>query len=183
METLIRMAAVGDIPELRDLIVRSVEELQAADYSQSQRSAALGSVFGVDRLMIEDGTYFVAVLESRIRASGGWSKRATPFGSDASPARDDRMLDPESDAAKIRALFVDPSCARSGLGSLILAHCEEEARKAGFQKAELTATLTGQKLFRKRGYVAVENIALRLSSGEEMTVVRMVKDLTDRSRA
>ena len=103
METIVRPATAEDIPELRALIQASVNHLQATDYTESQRQFALGGIFGVDPLMIEDRTYFVAVSDSRISASGGWSRRATPFGSDSSPALDDRMLDPQHNAAKIRA--------------------------------------------------------------------------------
>jgi len=173
----VRLATSADIPALRALIEASVRKLQAEDYSESQRMAALGGVFGVDPMMIEDGTYFVAELESKIGACGGWSRRATPFGSDRSPARDDRVLDPKVDAAKIRALFVDPSCARLGLGSLILHTCEAAAKAAGFHLAELTATLTGTKLFSVRGYVAAEEIWIPLANGEKLPVVRMTKRL------
>jgi GNAT superfamily N-acetyltransferase len=116
-------------------------------------------------------------LDARIGACGGWSRRATPFGSDSSPARNDRLLDPRIDAAKIRALFVDPSCARSGLGTLILTTCEAAARAAGFSRAELTATLTGIKLFRVRGYVPEEEILIPLPNGEQLPVLRMTKRL------
>ena len=172
-----RPATAEDIPKLRALIQASVNHLQATDYTESQRQFALGGIFGVDPLMIEDRTYFVAVSDSRISASGGWSRRATPFGSDSSPARDDRMLDPQHNAAKIRALFVHPSFARHGLGSLILNTCEAAAKAAGFRRTELTATLTGVKLFRVRGYEPVEEILLPLSNGENLPVIRMTKQL------
>ena len=86
--------------------------LQAEDYSEAQRTGALGSIFGVDPVLVEDGTYFVAEWEGRIVACGGWSERGTPFGSDRSPARDDRVLDPAYDAARIRA----PGGVRAGGG-------------------------------------------------------------------
>lgn len=174
---IVRLATPADVPRLDELIAASVHRLQVADYSESQRNGALGSVFGVDGRLIEDRTYFVVVVGSRICACGGWSRRATPFGSDRSPARDDRILDPERDAAKIRAVFVDPSHARSGLGTLLLKECEAAAKSAGFERAELTATLTGAKLFRVRGYVAAEEIALRLENGEFLPLLRMVKVL------
>jgi GNAT superfamily N-acetyltransferase len=162
---------------LRDLIEASVNGLQREDYSEAQRQGAVGSVFGVDPALIHDGTYFVAEAESRIVACGGWSRRATPFGSDKSPARDDRLLDPQRDAARIRALFVHPSFARMGLGTLILQACEAAARNAGFQRAELTATLTGTRLFRVHGFVPSEEIQIQLENGEVLPVVRMTKDL------
>src|ERR1044072_8668002 len=90
----IRLATMEDVPALRDLITASVNALQAGDYSETQRSGALGSIFGVDPVLIEDGTNFVAARGAEVCACGGWSRRATPFGTDRSPARNDSMLDP-----------------------------------------------------------------------------------------
>jgi GNAT superfamily N-acetyltransferase len=131
----------------------------------------------VDSALIHDGTYFVAVSESQICACGGWSRRATPFGSDRSPVRDDSPLDPQKHAAKIRALFVDPGCARRGFGTLILKACEAAAKAAGFRRAELTATLTGAKLFRVHGFVPTEDLQFPLESGESLPLIRMEKPL------
>jgi N-acetylglutamate synthase-like GNAT family acetyltransferase len=175
--TLVRLATVEDVPALNDLICASVRELQAEDYTTGEREGALGSVFGVDPVLIEDRTYFVAVVESQVSACGGWSRRATPFGTGRSPARHDSVLDPRRDAARIRALFVHPSRARMGLGTKILKACEAGAKSAGFERAELTATLTGAKLFRTHGYTVVEEIRLPLENGEALDLLRMMKHL------
>ena len=175
---VVRLATEADVPALTELIAASVRELQAEDYSHGQREGALGSVFGVDPVLIEDRTYFVVVTGSEICACGGWSRRATPFGTDHSPARDDSVLDPARDAARIRALFVHPSRSRMGLGSLLLKACESAAKAAGFSRTELTATLTGIKLFRTRGYVPREEIQVRLRNGEILPVIRMEKQLS-----
>ncbi len=176
-ESAIRAATAEDVASLRELIRASVTQLQAADYSEGQRQNALGGIFGVDPVLIDDGTYFVALSNSLICACGGWSRRATPFGSDRSPARDDRLLDPERDAARIRALFVHPDYARRGFGSAMLKACEAAARAAGFHRAELTATLTGVKLFRVHQYIPIEEIRIPLANGELLPVLRMMKEL------
>jgi GNAT superfamily N-acetyltransferase len=173
----LRLAVPGDVAELSGLIRLSVGQLQAADYSDAQRGAALGAVFGVDPVLVEDGTYFVAVRGGQICGCGGWSRRATPFGTHRSPARDDRLLDPDRDAARIRALFVHPAHARTGVGSAILHECENAARRAGFGQAELTATLTGVRLFARHGYAQVEPIEVALENGIVLPVVRMSKRL------
>jgi N-acetylglutamate synthase-like GNAT family acetyltransferase len=175
---VVRLATEEDVPALTELIAASVRQLQAEDYSHGQREGALGAVFGVDPVLIEDRTYFVAVVGSKIRACGGWSRRATPFGTEHSPARDDTILDPARDAAKIRALFVHPSSARTGLGTRLLKACESAAESAGFKRTELTATLTGTKLFRTRGYTPREEILVPLRNGELLPVIRMEKQLS-----
>ncbi len=153
VEYTLRLAKLDDVPVLHELIARSAQELGAADYTPAQIAAALKGAFGVDTTLVRDGTYFVAELpDGSIVACGGWSRRRTLFGSDARAERDEAWLDPGSDAAKIRAFFVDPSHARRGIGRTILARCEADAMRAGFRSFELMATLPGVRLYEKCGY-------------------------------
>src|SRR5262249_14519919 len=174
---MIRTATLDDIPDIEALIAASVHGLQAEDYDPEQRNGALGTVFPVDRQMMGDGTYFVVEVEGRIAACGGWSRRRTPFGGDHSPRKDDSLLDPAADAARIRAFFVHPACARRGLGTLLLRTCEDAARAGGFTRAELTSTLTGVALYAARGYVAHERFEISLRNGAKLPVVRMEKSV------
>jgi GNAT superfamily N-acetyltransferase len=86
------------------------------------------------------------------------------------------LLDPATDAAKVRAIFVHPEFARQGLGTMILAHVEGAARAAGFRRFEMGSTLTGVPLYRLKGYVEVERIAVPLANGEALPVVKMAKE-------
>ena len=177
----IRKAAPADVPLLRQLIDASVRGLQAEDYTPTQIENALATVFGVDSQLIADGTYFVVEAKEHdcatIVGCGGWSKRKTLYGSDHWTGREDELLDPQVDAAKIRAFFVHPAWARRGVGTLILKACEDAAAAAGFTRCEMGATLTGVKLFGAKGYVALENISVPLKNGEGLPVVRMAKQL------
>jgi len=188
----IRLAVTADLPELRELIEASVRRLQASDYSPEQLEAALRTVFGVDSRLIADGTYFVAEavtpqsdlarpmqLEhtgAAMAGCGGWSKRKTLFGGDRWHERQDDLLDPRYDAAKIRAFFIHPDWARRGIGSMMLDACETAAMAAGFTRFEMGATLTGAKLFRERGYVALEKIDLPLEKGITLPIIHMSKE-------
>lgn len=174
----LRLAIEDDIPALHALIETSVRGLQAGDYTPAQIEGALGTVLGLDTQLIRDGTYFVAEAgaERRLVGCGGWSKRKTLFGADRGPGREPELLDPAADAAKVRAIFVHPDFARRGLGSLILAHVEAAAAAAGFLRYEMGSTLTGVPLYRLKGYVEVERIAVPLVNGEALPVVKMVKD-------
>src|SRR5437870_2772625 len=109
MSYQLRKATLDDQPVLRALIALSARTLGALDYTNEQIEAALGGAFGVDTQLIVDGTYFVAEFDRKIVGCGGWSRRRTLFGSDKGASRDSTLLDPQSDAAKIRAFFVDPS--------------------------------------------------------------------------
>jgi GNAT superfamily N-acetyltransferase len=191
----IRKAIAEDAPVLRRLIETSVRELQAGDYTPAQMEGALESVFGVDTQLIVDGSYLVAeakitdplpgaksgpeeenpASEWAIVGCGGWSKRKTLYGGDRWTAREDTLLDPKHDAAKIRAFFIHPDWARRGVGSKILEACEVAASEAGFTRYEMGATLTGAKLFGRKGYVAVEKIEVPLKNGLSLPVIRMAK--------
>jgi GNAT superfamily N-acetyltransferase len=184
----LRLATEDDVPALQALIEASVRGLQAGDYTQAQIEGALGTVLGLDTQLIRDKTYFVAQIEDyrkhssgaqaltyRLAGCGGWSKRKTLFGADRGPGREPELLDPATDAAKVRAIFVHPDYARRGLGTLILARVEAEAAAAGFTRYEMGSTLTGVPLYRLKGYVEVERIGVPLHNGEALPVVRMVK--------
>jgi GNAT superfamily N-acetyltransferase len=178
----IRPAVAADVPVLRDLIDASVRRLQSGDYSPAQIDSALRTVFGVDSQLIDDGTYLLvetvpADPEKKpiIVACGGWSKRKTLYGGDSWRDRQDDMLDPATDAAKIRAFFIHPDWARRGIGTLLLDACESAAHAAGFTRFEMGATLTGAKLFAKRGYVAVERLNVPLEGEITLPIIHMVK--------
>jgi GNAT superfamily N-acetyltransferase len=183
MNLYIRQAVLADVPVLTELIHSSVRTLQAEDYTEAQREAALRSVFGVDSQLIADGTYLVAECSApepglpAIAGCGGWSKRKTLYGGDAWSEREDSLLDPARDAAKIRAFFIHPVWARRGVGTLILDACERAAAAAGFTRYEMGATLTGAKLFGAKGYVAVRQIEVPLVDGEVLPVIHMEKRL------
>lgn len=172
----LRLAVPADIPELQALIEASVRALQAGDYSAEQIEGALGTVFGVDSRLIADGTYYAVENEARaIVGCGGWSKRKTLFGSDHRSGREDALLDPALDNARIRAFFVHPEWARRGIGSMILNACEQGARAAGFTSFELGATLTGERLYTVRGYRTAEHLEVPLVNGARLPIIRMVK--------
>jgi len=172
----IRQAVPADIPVLRELIAASVRGLQARDYTPVQLENALKTVYGVDSQLIADGTYFAAETdETLIVGCGGWSKRKTLYGGDQWSGREDLLLDPREDAAKIRAFFIRPEWARRGIGSLILEACENAARTAGFTRFEMGSTLTGVAFYRAKGYVELEPMAVPLAGGESLPIVHMAK--------
>jgi GNAT superfamily N-acetyltransferase len=171
----LRLATEADIHALHPLIEVSVRGLQANDYTPSQIEGALGTVLGIDTQLIADRTYFVAESIDSLAGCGGWSKRNTLFGADRGPGREPELLNPATDAAKVRAIFVHPDFARQGLGSLILATVENAARAAGFRRFEMGSTLTGVPLYRSKGYIEVESIVVPLRNGQTLPVVKMVK--------
>ena len=174
----LRVATSEDVAGIRGLIEVSVRGLQAGDYSAAQIEGALATVFTVDSQLIADGTYFVAFAEDgELAGCGGWSFRKTLYGGDhqveeIAPER----LDPSVDAAKIRAIFVHPKFSRMGLGSLILEAAESSAMEQGFGRFEMGSTLIGVTLYTLKGYREVSRVLVPVGGGEEIEVVRMVKE-------
>lgn len=173
----IRPASHADIPALERLISRSAHGLSVGDYTPEQVDAALGDAFGVDSQLVDDQTYFVVERDGELAACGGWSFRKTLFGADGRPDREPECLDPATDAAKIRAFFVDPDHARQGIGKALLEHCENAAREAGFTRAELMSTLPGLRLYSRFGYVGEERVDYELKGGVKIPFVPMAKPL------
>jgi N-acetylglutamate synthase-like GNAT family acetyltransferase len=174
---LLRKAALADVPQIQALIARSARGLSAEDYRPAQIEGALRGAFGVDTQLLADQTYFVVEEDGRMVGCGGWSFRSTLFGSDARAGRDSSTLDPRTQAAKIRAFFIDPDCARRGIGTLLLEHCEREARARGFARVELMATLPGVKLYAARGYIGADMVHFDVGSGESIEFIPMSKVL------
>jgi GNAT superfamily N-acetyltransferase len=171
----IRLAREDDIQTLEVLIPLSVRVLQCSFYSAAQMEAALGPVFGVDRQLIDDGTYFIVERSSQIVGCGGWSRRRAVFGGDRAREGEDAELDPALDAARIRAFFVHPDWARRGIGRSILSVSESALYAAGFRNAVLVATLSGEPLYASFGYSVAERYEVPLSGVLTLPVVRMVK--------
>ncbi|HEV2382280.1 MAG TPA: GNAT family N-acetyltransferase [Terriglobia bacterium] len=182
MSIRIRRACPPDIPALGQVIEASVRGLQAHDYSPRQIELALKTLYGVDTQLIADGTYFAAEAASegtqvQIVGCGGWSRRRTLFGGDQWCTRQDDLLDPRRDPAKIRAFFVRPEWARRRISTMILDVCEAAARAAGFKRLEMGATLSGVPFYRAKGYTAFESVNAPLAEGESLPIVRMVKEI------
>ena len=177
----LRLATEDDVPALHSLIEASVRVLQRNDYTPEQIDGALGTVLGLDTQLVADRTYLVAEARAAcahiLAGCGGWSKRKTLFGSDHADIREPELLDPATDAAKIRAFFVHPDWARQGVGTAILDACESAAITAGFTRLEMGATLTGVPFYATRGYRASERFNVPLANGESLPIVRMQKSL------
>lgn len=173
----IRKATTADIAPLEALISESVRGLSAGYYSNDQIESALVNIFGVDTQLIEDRTYYVAEEDGQIVGCGGWSKRETLYGGDQTKAGADPLLNPETDAARIRAFFVHPKWARRGIGREIIEVCERAARRERFKAMELVATMPGEPLYRACGYEVVEKLEVELPEGVKLALARMRKEM------
>ncbi len=168
-----RLASRADLPALALVAGAAIDTLQRPFLTPAQISASR-SVMGVDTQLIDDGTYFVVLHGADIAGCGGWSRRATLFGGDHTPGRNAALIDPEHDAARVRAMYTAPGWARRGIGRLVLALCEQAAVSAGFTRVELAATRAGIPLYAACDYSPLEQIDA-VQGGVIVPLVRMGK--------
>lgn len=176
-ELVLRTADRSDVDRLNRLIRQSGTELSRGFYAPEQARALVEHVFGVDTLLIDDRTYYLIEHGDEIAACGGWSRRSTLYGGDRAKAGEDPLLDPASQAARIRAFFVAPRWARHGLGMRLIRRCERAARDAGFGRMELGSTLPGVPLYRAAGFQIAEEFVIELPGEVRVPLVRMAKRL------
>ena len=169
-----RLATNADITALAALMNAAIGELLPAHLTSAQVAASF-EIMGLDSQLIEDATYFIVECDGVLAGCGGWSRRATHFGGDHSPGRDARLLDPATDAARVRAMYTNPAFARRGIGRLILDLCEAAAARAGFARVALVATMAGLPLYRACGYEDVEGFEQATKSGIAVPMMRMTK--------
>ena len=168
-----RIAAPSDAQALSLVMEAAIAELQKG-FLDPEQIASSRMIMGLDRQLLVDGTYFIVEAEGAIAGCGGWSRRATLYGGDHTPGRDAALLDPSTEAARVRAMYTHPAFARRGVGRLILDLCEAAARAEGFKRVELMATLSGRALYSRCGYQDIEAIE-DARGGVPVPLVRMGK--------
>ena len=172
----VRLATDDDQEQIAALMTQSIRRLQEP-FLDSRQIEASFDIMGLDRQLIEDGTYFVVEECSAVIGCGGWSRRATLYGGSHTPERNEALLVPARDAARIRAMYTHPAHARRGVGRLILRTCEQAARNEGFRRAELVSTLAGRPLYEACGYRVIDSLLAQTLSGVPIPTHRMAKRL------
>lgn len=172
-----RLARGSDVTSIRALMDAAITELQRP-YLDAAQLEASRAIMGLDTQLIDDGTYFLVMVDGQIAGCGGWSRRATLYGGDHSPGRSADLLDPATDAARVRAMYTHPRDVRKGVGRRVLELCESAAAAEGFRRVELMATLAGEPLYRACGYIEIERLSDN-KGGAAVPLVRMGKSLAD----
>jgi GNAT superfamily N-acetyltransferase len=168
-----RLAVASDAERISQLMRDSVLDLFPRFYDPRQTASAVVHIAHLDLRLIEDGTYFVHEVGGEIVACGGWSRRNKLFAGPGDRDDDDRLLDPATEPARVRAMFVRSDWTRRGLGRAILESCERAAHEEGFENLVLGATLPGEPLYRSFGFREVERFTLTMPDGVSVECVAM----------
>src|SRR5579872_5105405 len=173
----LRLASEDDIPEVERVMRESIAGIGSRSYEAPQVTSALQFVAHLDRELVRDRTYFVVEEDGEIAGCGGWSRRERLYAGSGSHDGDARLLDPATEPARIRAMFVAPRFERRGVGRMILHACEDAARAAGFRKLELMAMLSGHDMYLATGFRDLESAEAKLEDGTPFPLIRMEKTL------
>ncbi len=171
-----RLATGSDMEALTGLMNAAIRDLLPQFLSPEQVEASF-AVMGLDTVLIADGTYFIIEIGGALAGCGGWSRRATLFGGNHTEGRDARLLDPKTEPARVRAMYTSPHFTRRGVGRMVLALCEEAARKERFSRVELAATMGGKPLYEACGYQPIEEMLVATPNGVKVPLLRMGKTL------
>ena len=174
---MLRAARRDDAPRIAELMRASVLELFPRQYDERQTASAAVHIADLDLQLIEDGTYYVYEQDGEIIACGGWSRRNKLFAGRGDADDDARALDPATEPARVRAMFVRGDRTRRGLGRAILERCERDAAAAGFTAFVLGATLAGEPLYRAFGFVEDERFQVEMPDGVTVECVAMSRPI------
>lgn len=151
MSLHLRPATTDDISDIKSLQQAAIERLQR-NYLTPAQIKASHAAMGLDTQLIEDGTYFCVREGAQLVGCGGWSFRKTLYGGNHSAGRSADTLNPETDRARIRAMYTHPDHAHRGIGRMIIEASEAAAIGAGYDAFEMAATMAGVPFYLKCGY-------------------------------
>jgi GNAT superfamily N-acetyltransferase len=169
----LRHATAADLDLIAAVMRASVLELFPQFYDERQTASAAVHIAHVDPTLVADGTYFVHEVGGALVACGGWSRRGRLFMGSGDQEGDDRLLDPATEAAHIRAMFVHPDWTRRGLGRAILEAGRDAALAEGFRRLDLMAMLPGVPLYRTFGFADIEPTVFTMPDGVTIDAVLM----------
>ena len=174
----LRTAVPDDGAAIEALMKASIAGLFGAFYDPDQTASSVEYVAHLDRTLVGDGTYFVIEADDGLVACGGWSRRGKLYTGSGDAADDDRIIDPATEGARVRAMFTRPDRTRQGLGTRILEACEAAAKAEGFGFLILVATLAGVPLYQHYGFREVERRTVTMPDGMTVDCATMTKPIS-----
>jgi GNAT superfamily N-acetyltransferase len=146
-------------------------------YDERQTASSAVYIGRLDAQLIADGTYFVREEGGEIVACGGWSRRDRLHAGAQDSDDDARLLDPRTEPARVRAMFVRGDRTRRGIGRAILEACERAAAAEGFETLALMATLPGVALYRAFGFRELGRHPVTLPDGVTIECASMEREI------
>jgi GNAT superfamily N-acetyltransferase len=159
----VRPVGLDDLSAVRYVHVSAMRKLGAGRYSPAELDAFQAHVYStryVDLLLGD--VLLTGWLGGELVATSGW---ALPLERD--------------DAARIRAVFVQPLFTGLGIGQRMLEEAEARARKSGFSEFAVRATLNAMGFFEAAGYEVTSHGSRMLQGAVSIPVAFMRKSDED----
>jgi putative acetyltransferase len=153
----LRPFLAADTPVLAAIFVAAIEELTGEDYSETQQQAWAG--------VADDEEQFGKRLASELTLIATLQNSPVGFAS-------------LKGADHIEMLYVHPSAAGQGVGSMLCEALEKLAGARGAKSLTVDASDNAQIFFAKRGYVAKQRNSVTVN-GEWLANTTMEKTLAD----
>jgi len=176
LEFAICPARLKEYEAVRSLAHMALLQFQNALLNREQVDASYDLV-GIDETLIEDGTYYIGYGMKGMVGCGGFSKRYIEPGKDFADTKNARLLDPKTEATRLRAIYTEFKYGRQGIGTVMLAYVEEQAKRAGFHQFDALATVTAEPMLAKAGYRVLERELIATKSGPKIPFARMTKSI------
>ncbi|MBA2385227.1 MAG: GNAT family N-acetyltransferase [Actinobacteria bacterium] len=173
-EPALRVATPDDAAAVEAVMKQSTATDFPQWYDQKQTESAVVHVAHVDPLLLADGTYYILEVDGEAVACGGWSRRGKLYTGSGDAEDDERVIDPATEPARVRAMFVRSDWTRRGLGRRIIEASEEAARAEGFSRMILVATLPGVPLYEAYGFRPLEHTDV--TTLDDVTLACVVMD-------
>ncbi len=167
MDVSLREAVPADAERIRDVHLRSIEELSGQAYSETQVAA-----WGHDR---DPEEYPIDADETHVLVAEGGDDEIVGFGWLRDGARDHLRAIVEGELV---AVYVHPAVTRQGIGSRLCEALEAEADGRGIRSLGLWASLNAVPFYEAQGYDRVTAHAHEYRDGVELTLIEMAKRLS-----
>jgi GNAT superfamily N-acetyltransferase len=177
VDPTLRLATAADANAIDELMKAAIRAIFPGSYDDRQTTSSVEFIGSVDRMLIEDGTYFVVDVDGELVACGGWSRRDKLYTGSGAGADDARQVDPATEPARVRAMFTRGDWTRRGLGRRILEACEAAAKAEGFRTLALMSTMPGLPLYENYGFAVTERVQIPMPDGTTIAGASMTKPI------
>jgi N-acetylglutamate synthase-like GNAT family acetyltransferase len=162
----LRIATPADAEAVAAVLRASYAELMAHAYPAELLARTLPLITRPNPRLLASGRYYLVETETGEPAGcGGWS--AHPPGA----------FDPDPRRAHIRHFATHPAWLRRGVGGILYARCEADAREAGFTTFESWASFNGEAFYAALGFRRLERIEAPMSGGVRFPAMRMERPI------
>ena len=166
-ELILRTACPGDAEAVGALLTASYTRLFPQSYTADVLALALPMMTRANPELLSSGLYHVAEEAGRMVGCGGWSL--------ADPAT--RAIEPGT--GHIRHFATHPDRLGRGIGRLIYARCEAQARERGIGRFTCWSSLNGQAFYAALGFVPVRPVDALLGGRVPFPAVEMSRTIAE----